>query len=70
MSKKPYSSPALRNLTLEKATKIIADGRNCSEEEAVEFLESLQRQKPQNDQKQNDPLKDNQEQNKKTLGIS
>jgi hypothetical protein len=65
MTKKRYTPPALRNLTFEQAKKIIADGKNCSEEEAAEFLESLQRQKPQNDQKRNHPLKDNQEQDKK-----
>lgn len=65
MSKKRYSTPALRNLTPEQAKKIIADGKNCSEEEAAAFLESLQRQEPQNDEKRNEPLKDNWEQNKK-----
>ena len=65
MSKKPYSPPALRNLTPEQAKKIIADSRDCSEEEAAEFLQSLLRQKPQNDQTRNEPLMDNKEQEKK-----
>lgn len=55
MSKQRYSPPALRDLTFEQAKKIIADSKNCSEEKATEFLESLQRQKPKNDQKRNDP---------------
>lgn len=65
MKKKPYSPPALRNLTPEQAKKLVADRKNCSEEEAAEFLESLQRQKPQNDQKRNEPLNDSREQEKK-----
>ena len=65
MSKQRYSPPALRDLTFEQAKKIIADSKNCSEEKATEFLESLQRQKPKNDQKRNDPLKDSKEQDKK-----
>ena len=65
MSKKRYSTPALRNVTPEQAKKIISDHKNYSEEEAAEFLESLQRQEPQNDQKRNEPLEDNREQNKK-----
>jgi hypothetical protein len=63
MSKKRYTPPALRNLTLEQAKKVIADGKNCSEEEAAEFLRSLQRQEPRNDQKRNE--QDNQKQEKK-----
>lgn len=65
MIKKRYSPPALRILTPEQAKKIIADGKNCSEEEAAEFLESLGRQKPQNDQKRNEPRKDNRKHDKK-----
>lgn len=65
MDKKRYSPPALRNLTPEQAMKIIADGKNCSEEEAAEFLKSLQRQQPQNNQKRNGPPQDNQDQDKK-----
>src|SRR5579859_3019918 len=65
MKKKPYSPPALRNLTPAQAKKLVTDRKNCSEEEAAEFLESLQRQRPQNDQKRNEPLNDNREQEKK-----
>jgi hypothetical protein len=64
MSKRRYSPPALRNLTPEQAKKIIADGKNCSEEESAEFLESLQRQKYQTDQRRNEPLRDYDEQEK------
>jgi hypothetical protein len=65
MSKKRYFPPALRDLTPEEAKKVIADGKNCSEEEAAKFLESLQRQKRQNDQKRNAPLNNGREQEKK-----
>ena len=65
MSKKRYSPPALRILTSEQAKKIIADGKNCSDEEAAEFLVLLRRQKPENDQKRNEPLKDNRKHDKK-----
>ena len=47
--KKPYSSPTVKLLTPEQARKVIADRKHCSEE-AAEFLESVQRQKPQNNQ--------------------
>ena len=65
MKKKPYSPPTIRKLTLGQAKKLIADHRNCSEEEASEFLESLQRQQRQNDQKRNEPLNDAKEQKRK-----
>ena len=64
MSKRRYSPPALRNLTPEQAKKIIADGKQCSEEESAEFLESLQRQKYQTDQRRDEPLRDYDEQEK------
>ena len=44
MKKKPYSSPTIRELTPEQARKLIADRKNCSEEEAAESMESLKRQ--------------------------
>lgn len=66
MSKKRYFSPALRNLTPEQAKKIIADGKHCGEEEAAEFLESLQRQKHPADQRRNQPLGHHGEQEKVT----
>jgi hypothetical protein len=65
MKKKPYSSPTIRKLTPGQAKTLIADDRNCSEEEAAEFLESLQRQQRQNDQKRNEPLNDAKEQKRK-----
>lgn len=43
--KKPYSSPTLTELTREQAIKLVADRKHCSEEEAVEFLDSLRKQK-------------------------
>jgi hypothetical protein len=46
--KKPYSPPALTELTREQAIKLIAERRNCSEEEAAEFLNSLHKQPPSN----------------------
>ncbi|MGB8061604.1 MAG: hypothetical protein WCF26_06905 [Candidatus Sulfotelmatobacter sp.] len=58
MKKKLYSPPALRNLTPEQAKKIIADRKNCSEEEAAEFLESLRHRQQPNGEKQNEPLDD------------
>jgi hypothetical protein len=44
--KKPYSSPELTELTREQAIKRIAERRNCSEEEAAEFLKHLRKQQP------------------------
>ena len=44
--KKPYSPPALTELTQEQAIKLVAKRKNCSEEEAAEFLESLRKQPP------------------------
>ena len=46
--KKPYSAPTLTQLTPEQARKLIADRKNCSEEEAAEFLMSLRKQPPNN----------------------
>ena len=65
MKKKPYSPPTVKTLTPEQARKLIADRKNCSEEEAAEFLKSLQRQQQQNDQKPNGPLNDTKEQKRK-----
>ena len=56
MKKKPYSSPTIKELTPEQAKKIVADRKNCSEEEAVEFLEALKRE-----QHRNEPLNDTKE---------
>ncbi|GEM_PF-5263776 len=65
MTKKAYSSPTARKLTLGQAKKLIADHRNYSEEEAAEFLESLQRQRRKNDQKRNEPVNDAKKQKRK-----
>jgi len=46
--KKPYSSPAMTELTREQAIKLIAERRNCSDEEAAQFLKSLHKQTPGN----------------------
>jgi len=43
--KKPYSAPVLTKLTLEQAKKHAADRKNCSAEQAAQFLHSL-RQTP------------------------
>jgi len=63
MKKKPYSPPTVKTLTPEQAKKSIATHRKCTEEEAAQFLESLQRR--QNDQKRNEPLSDIKEREKK-----
>jgi hypothetical protein len=39
--KKPYSPPALTGLTREHAIKLVAERKNCSEEEAADFLQSF-----------------------------
>lgn len=64
MSKKQYFSPALRNLTSEQAKQMIADGKNCSDEEAAEFLASLQRPKHQTHERGNELPGDYDEQEK------
>jgi len=46
--KKPYPPPTFTKLTPEQARKLVADRRNCSEEEAAAFLKSLLRQQPNN----------------------
>ena len=43
--KKPYSSPTLTELTREQAIKLVADRKNCSEEEAAKVVDSLRKQK-------------------------
>ncbi len=37
--KKPYSPPKLAKLTPEQAKQLVADRRNCNEEEAADLLE-------------------------------
>lgn len=56
MKRKQYSPPTVKTLTPEQAKKIIADGKNCSEEEASKLLESLQRQKQENDPNAKAPI--------------
>jgi hypothetical protein len=46
--KKLYSAPSLTKLTPEQARKLVANRRDCSEEEAADFLKSL-RQQPLHD---------------------
>ena len=71
MKKKPYSPPTVNTLTPDQARKFIEDRKNCTQEEAAEFLESLRRAKPQNHPKRNEPLNDNQAQERgAALGIS
>jgi|SRR5579862_1511270 len=43
MKKTPYSPPTVKTLTPDQARQFIADRKNCTEEEAAEFVESLQR---------------------------
>jgi hypothetical protein len=52
--KKPYLSPTLKKLTLERAKKLVADRTDRNDQEAAEFLESL-RQKWQPKQATNRP---------------
>jgi hypothetical protein len=47
-NKRLYSAPVLTKLTLEQAKKHVADRKNCSAGEAVQFLKSL-RQTPATD---------------------
>jgi len=42
--KKSYSPPALTELTREHAIKLVAQFKNCREEEAAEFLKSRGKQ--------------------------
>ena len=56
MQKRPYFPPTLRKLTPEQAKRLIADRKNCSEEEAAEFLKSLRRQQQQNEEKRNEQI--------------
>jgi hypothetical protein len=65
MKKKPYSPPAVKILTPEQARKLIATRRNCTEEEAAKFLESLQQQQRQNDQGPNEAQNESKEQERK-----
>jgi hypothetical protein len=46
--KKPYSPPAFTKLTPQQAGKVVADRKNCSDEEATDFLNAFIRQQPNN----------------------
>lgn len=54
MTKKNYTTPALTKLTPGQAKKLIMERRNCSEEEADAFLESLRREQKLNEDAQNE----------------
>lgn len=42
--KKLYSSPTLTDLTREQTIKFVANRKNCSAEQAAQFLKSLREQ--------------------------
>jgi hypothetical protein len=44
---KPYSPPTLTKLTPERAKKLLADCKNCGEEETVDLLGTLPTTKPE-----------------------
>lgn len=44
--KKPYNPPILKELTEEQAKKLVADRKNCTEEEATELLKHLRKPFP------------------------
>jgi hypothetical protein len=44
--KKPYSPPTLTKLTPEQARTLLADRKNCGEEEAADLLEMSPTAKP------------------------
>jgi hypothetical protein len=44
--KKLYTPPILRELTQGQAEKLVADRKNCSEDQAAEFLKRLRKQPP------------------------
>ena len=47
-TKKKYFPPSLTQITREQAIKVVAQRNNRSEEDAVNFLESLRRQEHRN----------------------
>jgi hypothetical protein len=58
--KKPYSQAALTTLPRGQAIRLVAEHKNCSEEEAADFLDSLRRQPQPNRAKAvNDVKKEN-----------
>jgi uncharacterized Zn finger protein len=61
MKKKPYSPPTVKTLTPEQARNFIADRKNYTEQEAAEFLESVQRQYEKSNQKWDEAPNDKKE---------
>jgi len=45
--KKPYFPPTLKKMTSEQAKRFVIDHSNCSDQEAIELLESLRREQLQ-----------------------
>jgi hypothetical protein len=43
-NKKHYTPPTITELSQEQAEKLVADFKNCSKEEAAEFLQRLRKQ--------------------------
>jgi hypothetical protein len=52
--KKPYSAPAVNELTEEQGRLFVVDRARCSHQEAADFLESLGREQRRNEQREND----------------
>jgi hypothetical protein len=48
--KKPYPRPAATKVTPEQARQFVANRLNCSDQEAVNLLESLRRELQQNEE--------------------
>jgi hypothetical protein len=49
--KRPYTTPEVTELTLKRAEEIVKDRTNCSDLEAKEIVESLLRERAEQDQK-------------------
>jgi hypothetical protein len=49
--KKPYLSPTLKKLTIERAKKLVADRADRNDQEAAEFLKSLRQEWPKKEEK-------------------
>jgi hypothetical protein len=43
-NKRPYITPTITELPLEKASRFIVERTHCSDQEAVDLLESLRRE--------------------------
>ena len=55
VKKKSYSPPTLTELTREQAIKLVAQFKNCSEEEAAESLRALGKQPPNDERRRRSP---------------